>query len=514
MRGATILFCVCLLYFSMATSSHAKRVALVVGSDAYVSLPRLHKAVNDARAVGEALRDLQFTVLIGENLTRRELNRKLSDLEAMLSPGDEVFFFYAGHGVALGSENYLLPTDMPMPRSTEESLVRNEGHSVDAILRSLQGRGAGITLVVLDACRNNPFAEVGTRNIGLSRGLTRMDTPSGVFVLFSAGIGQTALDRLSEGDPDPNSVFTRRLIPLLKVPGLTHVDLAKQVQQQVNELAATVNHDQQPAYYDQIIGTIVLRPRDATAATDAGESTISVEAEAWNTIKESKSVAILEAYLERVDGTIYAAMAGARIEELRRQQQETKDGEAQIASLEPQVPTTEVVLAPVNTDQSSLVRSIQTELSRMGCYTHQIDGLWGSATRQAIQRLNSYAKLNLAIDQPTAETINALTGDRQLVCPVECPKGHVISSGACVNPSEAAIDPSSGSVDQAKRGRKETSKSEGTKQNSGARRVAKAPAKPNKKRASTDQPKPARSCESFDAPTELKEEGKKLGVCW
>jgi len=238
----------------------AKRVALVIGIDTYDNLPSLQKAVNDERAVAAALTGLGFEVITGENLTRREMNAKLAELDATIEPGDTVFFFFAGHGLALGAENYLLPSDLPKPRDGEENLVRDEGHSIDAIVRRVQGRGAATSFFVLDACRDNPLAAVGTRSIGTSRGLTRVDTPKGVFVLFSAGLGQTALDRLSEDDPDANSIFTRKLVPLLKTPGLTHTALAKRVQQQVDALAATVRHPQQPAYYDQIIGEIELSP--------------------------------------------------------------------------------------------------------------------------------------------------------------------------------------------------------------------------------------------------------------
>ena len=132
----------------------------------------------------------------------------------------------------------------------------------------IKRRGAVSTIFVLDACRDNPFAAAGVRSIGTTRGLARVDAPKGVFVLFSAGTGQAALDRLSDTDNDTNSVFTRKLIPLLKTPGLTHVRLAKQVQKQVSALARTVSHDQQPAYYDQIIGEIVLKPAQLQAKAD------------------------------------------------------------------------------------------------------------------------------------------------------------------------------------------------------------------------------------------------------
>jgi len=257
-RSSLAILCLGLLLATTVAASAAKRVALVIGIDAYDNLPTLQKAVNDQKAVAAALSGLGFDVVSGENLTRREMNAKLAELDAKIAPGDTVFFFFAGHGVALGGENYLLPRDLPKPRDGEENLVRDEGHAVDAIVRRVQGRGAAVSFFVLDACRDNPLAATGTRGIGGTRGLTRVDTPSGVFVLFSAGLGQTALDRLADDDPDPNSVFTRRLVPLLKTPGVTQVALAKRVQREVDALAASVHRQQQPAYYDQIIGEIEL----------------------------------------------------------------------------------------------------------------------------------------------------------------------------------------------------------------------------------------------------------------
>ena len=268
MRRATLLLALALAVFAWTSpASAAKRVALVIGIDAYDSLPALQKAVNDEKAVAAALAGLGFEVVTGENLTRREMNAKLAELDAKIEPGDTVFFYFAGHGVALGAENYLLPRDLPKPRDGEENMVRDEGHAVDAIVRRVQ-TGA-VSFFVLDACRDNPLAASGVRSIGGTRGLTRVDTPNGVFVLFSAGLGQTALDRLADDDPDPNSVFTRKLVPLLKTPGLTQVTLAKRVQREVDALASSVRHPQQPAYYDQIIGEIELSPPPSASSAPA-----------------------------------------------------------------------------------------------------------------------------------------------------------------------------------------------------------------------------------------------------
>jgi len=237
------------------------RVAMVVGINDYENLPQLQKAVNDSRAVSKELADIGYDVISVENPDRRTLNRKLSELQSKIQPGDNALFYFAGHGVSLGADNILIAADMPEPESGDEDLVRDEGFSVDDIVRRIQKQGAKTTLLVLDACRDNPFEASGTRSIGGTRGLEKIDTPSGVFVLYSAGIGQSALDRLNDTDADPNSVFTRKLLPALNTKGLTLTGVAKSVQKEVADLAETINHQQQPAYYDQIIGEVVINPQ-------------------------------------------------------------------------------------------------------------------------------------------------------------------------------------------------------------------------------------------------------------
>lgn len=254
------MICAVLAVAAFPVEAQARRLALVVGNDAYEKLPRLQKAVGDARSVGATLANLGYSVIKGENVSRREMNRLFADFEQQVQPGDTTFFFFAGHGVSIGAENFLLPTDMPRPRENEAGLVQDEAHSVNALIQRIQSRHAAANIFILDACRDNPFAATGVRSIGGTRGLGRTDAPTGVFVLYSAGIGQSALDRLSDSDADPNSVFTRKLIPLLQTPGLTHVQLAKRLQSQVSSLAGSIAHAQQPAYYDQIIGEIAIGP--------------------------------------------------------------------------------------------------------------------------------------------------------------------------------------------------------------------------------------------------------------
>lgn len=243
----------------------AKRVALIVGNNAYREVPALDKALGDARAVAAAMQSLGFEVITLLDADRARMSRVLVEFETRVAPGDTALFFFAGHGVSLDGGNYLLPTDVPSVTEAQRNLLKSEGFLADDISERLRERGAAVTIMVLDACRNNPFKTSGGRSIGLARGLARMDARAGMFVMFSAGAGQEALDRLGPDDPHPNSVFTRLFVDLVKRPDLSLIDVAKELQIEVPKLAARASHHQLPAYYDQIPGRIFL----ARAADDA-----------------------------------------------------------------------------------------------------------------------------------------------------------------------------------------------------------------------------------------------------
>jgi formylglycine-generating enzyme required for sulfatase activity len=257
MRLITPVFAACLLCFGVSIGHAEKRVALVVGNDRYPNLPadqQLQKAVNDARAVGDALTRLGFEVMRGENLTRQAFVAKVDDMSEKLSPGDTAFFFYAGHGIAINGGNYILPSDVPNLQTGQETRLAHAALAESDIVAELQQRGIRVAIMVLDACRDNPFRRPGIRSVGSERGLTRTEPARGVFSLYSAGIGQSALDRLNPADRNPNSIFTRVLVPKLAQPGLDLAALAIDVREEVGRLAATVGHDQSPAYYDETSG--------------------------------------------------------------------------------------------------------------------------------------------------------------------------------------------------------------------------------------------------------------------
>jgi hypothetical protein len=245
---------------AFAAPAHAeKRVALVIGNNDYRNVPKLQKAVNDARTMGDSLTQLGFSVMVAENQTRQAFIQSLQVFDASIEKGDTAFFFYAGHGFEIDGQNFLLPTDVPAAVEGQEDLVRDASILADRIIERLQNRQARTAILVLDACRNNPFERAGTRAVAGGGGLAPMTTlPEGVFSVFSAGPRQTALDRLSENDNNPNSVFTRTFAKELLQPGENLVQVAQHTRRVVSELADTVRHKQVPVYFDQMVDDVFL----------------------------------------------------------------------------------------------------------------------------------------------------------------------------------------------------------------------------------------------------------------
>jgi hypothetical protein len=244
-----------LLAPSIAT---AKQLAVVVGNDAYAEVPQLVAGVNDARAMRDSLQSVGFDVELVENGTKRQMSRSFSKVESKIEPGDTVVFHFSGHGFEIDGQNWLLPIDVPAAREGEAGLVKDEAFNAADVIERFRTKGAGRVIAILDACRNNPFAKTGTRALSGTRGLARMDASGGVFIMFSAGAKQEALDRLSPSDPEKTSIFVRSFLPLIPRNDMTLIDIAKETQERVRGLASSVGHEQIPAYYDGIVGRVTL----------------------------------------------------------------------------------------------------------------------------------------------------------------------------------------------------------------------------------------------------------------
>jgi Caspase domain len=301
----------------MTSTAHAKRVALVVGINKYDNLPRerqLAKAVNDARAMEAALKAVGFDVIKAEDVGRSAFNQAWQQLLNKLAPGDEVAVFFSGHGVEIEGGNYLVPRDVPAVGTGEARRLKNESLSFDEMRRDLAANGPKLSLFILDACRDNPFADTRGRSIGGAKGLVPVQAEYGTFIMFAAGARESALDRLGDTDSDPNSIYTRKLLPLLKQPGLRLPDVAQRVRGEVRQLAGTVGHRQSPAYYDEGADDVCL------AGCKPVQQQISEVERTWAWIKSTTDQAVLENFIKQFGDTPFGEDAKARLAELKKQQ--------------------------------------------------------------------------------------------------------------------------------------------------------------------------------------------------
>ncbi|WP_201159835.1 SUMF1/EgtB/PvdO family nonheme iron enzyme, partial [Rhodoplanes elegans] len=265
--------------WTAASAAPDRRVALVIGNDAYVHLGperQLRNAVADARLMRATLAGLGFEVIFVANADRRTLVDRLSDLAVRVGRDDTAFVYFAGHGVALAGANYLLPSDIPAPRAAgrgEEGRLAEHAIAEASVVERLVQAGARVSIVVLDACRDNPLQGSDRRAVGAARGLLPGASAQGLFSIYAAGFGQSALDRLGPDDPHPNSVFTRVFAETLKTPGLDLKAVATETRRRVVAMTRAVGYDQFPAYYDQIVGGDVFLAGGEAGAAPAARAT-------------------------------------------------------------------------------------------------------------------------------------------------------------------------------------------------------------------------------------------------
>ena len=328
-----------LLLLFAAPASAGQRVALVIGNGTYAHAPSLANPLNDARDIGAALQRLGFAVTRIENADRAELWDGLQKFSLAASASEMAAVFYAGHGIEVDRRNFLVPVDA---RLLSDADVEFETVPLDLLMRAVE-RTRGLRLIILDACRDNPFAAAmqrsgATRSIG--RGLARVEPSGETLVAYAAKEGTVAADGAGR-----NSPYTEALLAHLEEPGL-RVDLMfRKVRDAV--LASTGGR-QEPFIYSSLSGKDTYlaafpapepAPAPAPPATEAqaspapgaGESEALralAEREFWVSVKDSAHAADIEAYLERYPNGIYETLARNRLARLQAAPEETGAPEA------------------------------------------------------------------------------------------------------------------------------------------------------------------------------------------
>jgi len=225
------------------------RVALVIGNSAYSQVPRLPNPVADAEAIAKSLRDVGFkTVRLSNDLGATAMRQALNDFANEAAGADWAMVYYAGHGIEVNGTNYLVPVDAKLKT---DRAVQFEAVPLDAVLTSVEG-ARKLHLVILDACRDNPFLRDMTRTVAsrsIGRGLARVEPESGAtLVAYAAKAGQVALDGTRDG---ANSPFAAALIRNMSKPG---VEIRKYFGLVRDDVLASTSNGQEPFVYGSLGG--------------------------------------------------------------------------------------------------------------------------------------------------------------------------------------------------------------------------------------------------------------------
>ena len=231
--------------FSQTNPSQEKRLALVIGNSDYKFAPPLENPKNDARDMCATLRKLNFEVFCHENQkTKREMKDAVIRFSEKLSSHHGVaLFFYAGHGMQVKGENYLIPTDVELKTEAD---IEDETLNVSYLMAQLDYSKNPFNIIVLDACRNNPVSR-GWRSV--SRGLAPLDAPTGSVILFSTAPGKEAFDGKGR-----NGLFTKHLLNVLPTPSLSLEEMIKQVSRGVIQESGQLGISQTPWWNSSFTG--------------------------------------------------------------------------------------------------------------------------------------------------------------------------------------------------------------------------------------------------------------------
>jgi uncharacterized protein (TIGR02145 family) len=227
--------------FSQTSSQQEKRIALVIGNGNYL-IGSLANPENDARAMKTALQNVGFEVIEYENLNQGQIKKAIDEFGEKMKTYDVGLFYYAGHGIQSNGYNYLIPVDAQL---TNEKQVEYDCVQADRVLALMEGSGTKVNIIILDACRNNPFERSWTRST-TGRGLAFMNAPSGTLIAYATSPGSTASDGSGE-----NGLYTSAILESIKIPDITILQMFQNVRRIVTQIS---NKGQVPWESTSLIG--------------------------------------------------------------------------------------------------------------------------------------------------------------------------------------------------------------------------------------------------------------------
>jgi uncharacterized caspase-like protein len=476
-----------------------KRVALVLGNSAYQNVPPLANPVNDGAVIAAKLTDAGFDVVDSRHdLSAIETRRALRDFADRARDADIAVVYYAGHGMEVDGTNYLVPVDAKLERDTD---VYDEAFSLDRILLAVEP-AKKLRLVILDACRDNPFAKNMKRTIAsraIGAGLAKIEpTSPNMLIAYSAKAGSTALD----GDAK-NSPFTLALAKHLTTPGL---DVRRAFGFVRDDVLKVTGNRQEPFVYGSLGGDDVpLVPVNAAPAAAAAAAAPNEARLDYELALQVGNKAALNAFLAQHPDGFYASLAKLQLDKIaaeetrvaatekarqteqerarlaadgaQKSQQAKADADAKAAeqarvAAEKAKEVAEVQAAEAERKRAStdtaatdrtasgapaadkvqgkpadkgtnlaalsagpppadLVKSVQSELRRVGCLTGETNGEWNSTSQRSLALFNKNAGTKFDVKLASADALDAIKLKPSRVCPLICEHGFKADGDHC-----------------------------------------------------------------------------------
>lgn len=295
-RLAALLLAALLLAAAPAWGQ-ARRLALVIGNNRYADAP-LQNPVNDARAMARSLEAAGFEVILRTDATQREMLAALRDFGSRLKDSSAGLFYFAGHGMQIKGRNFLIPVGADIQREDE---VAYQSLDAQAVLDKMESAGNGTNLMILDACRNNPFARSFR---SASQGLAQMDAPVGTMVAFATAPGSVASD--GQGS---NGLYTQHLLGALQQPGLKVEDVFKQVRSAVRRDSKGA---QVPWESTSLEGDFYFVAPRAVVVPPPPDPMLALDDAMWDAVKDTAQAGELQFYLRRFPNGRHADAARER----------------------------------------------------------------------------------------------------------------------------------------------------------------------------------------------------------
>ncbi len=290
-----------LLFVNAGLAADERRVALVIGNAAYETTAALANPRNDATDISAALRRLGFEVVDGQDLSKRSMEQALGRFSRIAQGADAAVVFYAGHGLQYQGQNYLVPVDAKLE---DEFSFTYEMLKLEEVLIALE-RAKGVRILMLDACRNNPFAEKlsrmlsRTRDFGLSRGLAKIDRTEGMVIAYATQANQVAADGRGR-----NSPFTAALVKEIEEPGIEVATLFRRVARTVN---STTGGRQTPELSLSLLGEFYFNKSET-------------DQQAWTRLRGSTDSKAYQDFIARFPNSFLVDDARVRLDGIKREQ--------------------------------------------------------------------------------------------------------------------------------------------------------------------------------------------------